>query len=298
MNLANFLDPDLIVIDLKARTKIEAIEILTDIYCAKFPGRGKQPILEAVREREELGSTSFGRGFAFPHSRTRAVTDLHIAVGIIRDGVEDKGPDGIPIKVVCLFLTPRDISRLYLQTLSGLANVARRPGMLELMLKAQTPKELIEVVAEADVQIREALTVGDIMIHDVVAVSPDDTLRAVANIMFQYDFDVVPVIDTDGSLLGLVSGKELIKSALPDYEKLISDRPELEPFENLLRHEDKMLVRDIMRRKVATIAETASLLEAAAAMLSNDTDRLMAVRDGKLSGIITASDIIFKIIRG
>jgi PTS system nitrogen regulatory IIA component len=298
MNLANLLDPDLIAVDLTAKTKIEVVEQLSELFRKKYPDKDKQAILKAVAEREELGSTSLGRGFAFPHARTNAVGDLHIVVGIDREGAVDKGPDEMPIKVICLFLTPLNISRLYLQALSGLANIARRPGMLDQMLGVRSPEELIEIIAKSDVQIKEALTVSDIMIHDAASVSLDDSLRTVANIMLQYDLDIVPAIDSQGILVGYVSGKELIKSALPNYEKLIANRPELEPFENLLRQKDDLRVNDVLRREVVTIVESASLFEAAATMISRDVDRLMVVRDGEFVGIITASHIISKIIRG
>lgn len=298
MNLAEYLDPALITLDLKAETKIQAIELLADLFRSKYPEKNKPDIIAAIAEREELGSTSFGRGFAFPHARTEIISDLHIVVGIVKDGVEDKGPDGIPIKVFCLFLTPKNISRLYLQTLSGLANVARRPGMLDKLLAAQSPKEITEIVRDTGVEIKEGLSVSDIMVQNVITVSPDDTLRNVANIMFQYNFDGVPVVDKGGNLLGDVSGKELIRSSLPDYGKVISNRAELEPFENLLRHEDSLRVSDVMRQDVATISENAPLIEAAATMLSRNADRLMVVHDGRLVGIISASDIISKVIRG
>ena len=298
MNLADFLKSEFIALDLKAKSKLEAVELLVDLYCQFCPEKDKTAILKAIADREKLGSTSFGRGFAFPHARTDIIGDLHIVFGLVRDGVADKGPDGIPIQVICLFLTPQNISRLYLQTLSGLASVARRPGMLEKLLGARNPDEIIGLIRDANFQIKEGLSVSDIMVHNVITVTPDDTLRNVANIMYQYNFDGVPVIDAEGNLIGDVSGKELIRSALPDYGKLISNSPELEPFENLLRHEDSLRVKDIMRREVATISETAPLIEAAAGMLSHDVDRLMVVHGRKLVGIISASDIISKVIRG
>jgi nitrogen PTS system EIIA component len=298
MNLSDFLDPALIIIDLRAETKLQAVDRLADLFQSKYPEKEKQSILKAVAEREELGSTSFGRGFAFPHARTDIINNLYIIIGIIRDGVKDKGPDEVPIKVVCLFITPANISRLYLQTLSGLANIARRPGTLDRMLRARSPEEIIEIVSESGIQIKEGLSVGDIMVQNVITVSPDDTLRNVANIMFQYNFDGVPVVDTEGNLLGDVSGKELIRSALPDYGKIISNQPELEPFENLLRHEDRLRVKDVMRNDVATISEGAPLVEAAATMLNRNADRLMVIHEGRLVGIISASDIISKVIRG
>src|SRR4030067_390265 len=177
MNLADFLDPDLIDVDIKAETKFDAVKELADLFCRKFADSDKQAILDAVLEREDLGSTSFGRGFAFPHARTDVVTDLHIAIGIIKEGVKDKGPDDTPIRVICLLLTPRNISKLYLQTLSGLANLARRQGMLECLSAAKSPRELIAIIDEAAIDIKTALTVADIMSDKVVAGRPDASIK-------------------------------------------------------------------------------------------------------------------------
>ena len=298
MNLAEFFNPELIITDLKAESKQEAVERLTDLFCARFPDKDKQAILQAVAEREEIGSTSFGRGFAFPHARTDSVRDLYIAIGIIRDGVHDKTPDNFPIKVICLLLTPRNIARLYLQTLSGLANFARRPGILDRVMSATDPQALIEIFRNEAIEVRAGLTVGDIMTRDVVTVLPDDSLKKVANIMFKFSFDGVPVVDYGKRLVGDISSRDLLKAALPNYENLIVNRPELEPFENLLRQQDRLHVGDIMRRDFAAISETASVLEAAAMMLVRNTERIMVVNDSKLIGIISATNIFSKIIRG
>jgi mannitol/fructose-specific phosphotransferase system IIA component (Ntr-type)/CBS domain-containing protein len=298
MNIASLFDLDIIDVDIKAETKSDAMRELASLFCRKFPDKDKQAILDAVMEREELGSTSFGRGFAFPHARTDIVHDLHIAIGVVKNGVKDAGPDNIPIKVICLLLTPRNISKLYLQTLSGLANLARRPGMLDRIVSADSPQELIAIINGAGVDIKRALTVADIMSDKVVTVKPDDSLKTVVNIMYKYNFDGIPVIDDSGKLLGEVSGKELIKSALPGYEKLIADRPELEPFEELLRHKDNICVKDVMRKDIPTVSETALAVEVAAMMFSRNADRIMVIRDDKLIGIVAAFDIISKIIRG
>ena len=53
MNLARFFDPDLIEINLKAKTKIEAIEKLSVIFCKKYPDKNKDEIVQSVIEREE-----------------------------------------------------------------------------------------------------------------------------------------------------------------------------------------------------------------------------------------------------
>ncbi|MEE9552838.1 MAG: PTS sugar transporter subunit IIA [candidate division Zixibacteria bacterium] len=301
MNLARFFDKDLINIDLKARTKAEAVDALADLFCEKYPHKNKDEILKAVLEREKMGSTSFGRGFAFPHARTGAVDGMFIAVGIIRNGIDTDVPDGVPLKVICLLLTPRNISKLYLQTLSGLANMARRSGMLERIASLKSSDELIGLIENEGIRVQKALIVSDIMSEKPPTVSPADSLKTVANLMFKHKIDGVPVVGDDGKILGEVSERELLQFALPDYESFIANLanlPELEPFEDLLRQEDKVRVKDVMNKDIVTTTEITQVVEVAALMLFKNVDRVIVLRDEKIVGIVSRSDIVSKIIRG
>jgi len=301
MNLARFFDKDLIDTNLKADTKAAAVEQLADLFCKKHPEKDKKAILEAVMAREDMGSTSFGRGFAFPHARTDAVDGMYIAVGIIKDGISEDAPDGVPLKTICLLLTPRNISKLYLQTLSGLANFARRPGMLDKITAVKTAKEFIKLIESESIRVQKVLIVADIMLESPPKVAPSDSLKTVANLMFKHRIDGIPVVEKGGKIVGEISEKELLKFALPDYESFIANLanlPELEPFEDLLRQEDKVRVKDVMNKDVVTISELSQVVEVAALMLFKNVDRVMVVRDDKLVGIVSRSDIVSKIIRG
>jgi len=301
MNLARFFDPDLIEINLKAKTKIEAIEKLSDIFCKKYPDKDKNEIIQSVIEREEHGTTSFGRGFAFPHARTDAVDDLFIVFGICADGIETDAPDQMPLKVICLLLTPRNISKLYLQTLSALASLARRPDILNIILKVDSPKNLVKLIERANIRIKKALIAADIMSEKTSTVTAEDSLKKVANIMFKHRLDGVAVVDSDKKLLGEVSEKDLLKFAMPDYESFIaniSNAPDLEPFEDVLKQGDKALVKDVMNGDVVTVSRETQVVEIAAMMLFKDVDRVMVVDGGRFVGMVSRSDIVSKIIRG
>jgi PTS system nitrogen regulatory IIA component len=301
MNLARFFHNDLIDVDMRIKTKDEGVEHLANLFCKKYPDRDKKQILMALMEREGYGSTSFGRGFAFPHARTDAVDDLHIVLGIIKQGIETDASDGIPLRAICLLLTPRNISKLYLQTLSGLANFARRPEIIDKIAKVSSSREFLGIIENAGIRVQKALIVADIMSDKTPAVSPDDSLKNVANIMFKHKVDGLPVVEASGKILGEISEKELLEFALPDYESFIANLahlPELEPFEDLLRQEDKARVKDVMNRDIATISEKAEVVEAAALMLFKDADRVMVVKDDTLVGVLSRSDIVSKIIRG
>ena len=69
--------------------------------------------------------------------------------------------------VICLLLTPTTIAKLYLQTLSGLANFGRIEGNLDKIMAAKKPCELVKLIAETNITVDKELMVKDIMRHSV-----------------------------------------------------------------------------------------------------------------------------------
>jgi len=301
MNLSRLFDRDLIKLNMKAKSKEDAVDQLVDLFCQKHADMGKEKILHAVRERERLGTTSMGRGVAFPHARTDIVSGLFIIMGVIPEGLEVDTPDDQPLRLVILLLTPRNISRNYLQTLSGLANFVRRPETMAKMLSAKSPQEVIDLIDRSDIEVKKILTVGDVMTHDPITVSPDMTLRDVANLFFQKKIYCAPVVDKNGKVIGEITEAELLKYALPNYRSFIANVaniPEIESFEELLHTEHMAKVVNFMNKRPLTLDVDAPVVEAAALMLFKKATMVCILDDGRLMGIITKTDIVSKIIRG
>lgn len=301
MKLAETLDKDLVVVNLKARFKHEAISEILDKVISKFPHLNRDLIEERIFEREEIENTSYGRGFAFPHARTDSVDRMFTALGLSQEGLEEKTSDNKKLQVICLMLTPSTISKSYLQTLSAFASLARTEGYTERLLAAGSADEIISIIAESGVEVRRDLTVADVMQRDVITVKPSDSLRTVANIMFKHRISGCVVADDNNNVVGMISNRDLIKAALPDYQSLISNLAvsyDSESFENILRTEENILVSELMSTEVESVSEDTSVVETAALMLFKDWRRLPIIKDKQLIGVITISDIVSKIIRG
>lgn len=301
MKLANLLMERRIRIDLRARTKDEAVLELLELITSEGISLDLVKIVQSIREREEIESTSYGRGFAFPHARTDAVSEMYILIGVARHGLEDRTVDGIPVHVVCLLLTPSTIAKLYLQTLSGMAAFARAEGTLQKVLAAPTKADLIKLVADTGVMIDKELMVKDVMRHNVAKVTPDDTLKEVANRMFRFRLSALAVVDDAGRLLGVIDDRDLIKAALPDYKALISNLDysvDVEPFEELLKREDKIKVAQLHRQDFEVVTPETKLIEVAALMIFKDIRRVFVCDQGKLVGVLLRKDIVSMVIRG
>ncbi|MCP4685306.1 MAG: PTS transporter subunit EIIA [bacterium] len=301
MKLANLLMERRINMNLRSRTKDEAVRELLEMIPSEGLHLDIETILKSIREREEVENTSYGRGFAFPHARTDAVREMYILMGVSRNGLEDKTVDGVPVHVICLLLTPSTIAKLYLQTLSGLATFARGEGTLDRILAAGSQADLIRLVAETNVTVDKELMVKDVMRHKVATVTPDDSLKEVANRMFRYRLSVVAVIDASGRMLGVIDDRDLIKAALPDYKALISNLNysiDVEPFEELLKKEDKIKVAQLFREEYEVATPETKIIEVAAMMIFKDIHRVFVTEDDRLVGVLQRKDIVNMVIRG
>lgn len=301
MKLSNLFDPDLVKLNLEANSKDEAIDQLADLFCKKHPEKNKIEILKAVSEREKLSNTSMGRGVAFPHARTDVVNGLNIIVGISSNGIIADTPDDKPLHIIILLLTPRNISKNYLQTLSGLATFSRRPETTPAILKAQSSKEFIEIICKSDIIIKKVLTVGDVMTLDPITISPDKTLKDVANMFFKHKLKCLPVVDDNNKLVGEITETELLKYALPNYKSFIANvanLPEIESFEELLYKEHSAKISTFMNCNPVIMDTNTPVVEAAAMMLFKKIEMVSALADDKLAGVVSKSDIVSKIIRG
>lgn len=301
VKLANLIMERRINANLSARTKDEAVQELLSMIRDDGVSLNYDAVLQSVREREEIENTSYGRGFAFPHARTDSVNELYILMGISRQGLECKTPDGVSLHVICLLLTPATIAKLYLQTLSGLACFARIPGSLDQLLQAENKADIIKAISDANVTIDKELMVKDVMRHGVAQVTPDHTLKDVANQMFRNRLSAVAVIDGNNKLLGVINDRDLIKAALPDYKALISNLNyslDVEPFEELLKREDKIKVSQLYRQDFEVTSPDTHIVEVAAMMIFKDVRRVFVTEGDNLVGVLLRKDIVNMVIRG
>jgi acetoin utilization protein AcuB len=128
--------------------------------------------------------------------------------------------------------------------------------------------------------------VGQRMTKHPVVCGPEMPVDDALNFMRHEKIRRLPVVDDDRNLLGIVSEKDLL---------YVSPSPAstLSVFEMhyLL---SKIKVRDVMTAKVITVTEDSLLEDAARIMVDNKIGGLPVLRNGKLVGIITETDI-FKI---
>lgn len=141
------------------------------------------------------------------------------------------------------------------------------------------------------------MRVYELMTRDVVAVTPDTPLKEVARLMVDRGISGVPVVDEEGTVLGVVSESDFtLKKRGREY---VSTSPLAWIFGDArrLRHERALIeartARDAMTAPAVTIeGKVASVREAAVVMAEHKINRLPVTESGRLVGIITRGDIL------
>ena len=82
------------------------------------------------------------------------------------------------------------------------------------------------------------------------------SIKDVANLLYKHRISGMPVVDEYNRVVGEISERELILAALPDFaERAQREGPDPgpEPFEALLKRENQITVRDLMKPPVSVV---------------------------------------------
>jgi CBS domain-containing protein len=136
----------------------------------------------------------------------------------------------------------------------------------------------------------------DIMVQDVIAVSPDTLVRDIALLMVEKHISGVPVLTDNGKLIGMVSQSDLLHRAEVGTERkhkwwfrIFADSSALAR-EYAKAHGLK--AHDIMSRYVVSVRDDAELRDVADILDKRRIKRVPVVREDRMVGIITRGDLV------
>ncbi|WP_045400204.1 PTS sugar transporter subunit IIA [Vibrio campbellii] len=91
--------------NLQANNKKEAFEELAQMLFENNRISSKEAFLTDIEAREALSVTSMD-GIAYPHAKSKAVTEPAIAVGVKREGIEYGDEEGVKPTVFFMIASP------------------------------------------------------------------------------------------------------------------------------------------------------------------------------------------------
>lgn len=148
LRLADVFAPDRFVSPLESREPKQAIRELVRVS-ARATGLDEALVTAAVFEREQLVSTALGGGVAAPHARLIDLARPVVAVGVSPGGVDFDTPDGAPVRLVFLILTPRSEDGAQLEILSDIAATFSQEDAVLRLSNDPRPATLLALMKRA-----------------------------------------------------------------------------------------------------------------------------------------------------
>ncbi|MGN0920074.1 MAG: PTS sugar transporter subunit IIA [Alphaproteobacteria bacterium] len=148
MKIQDILTQDSIWVEKNVLPKKKMLEKMAYLAAEKT-GAPKAVILDALIERERLGTTGIGRGVAIPHSPIPTLQKIFCA--FVKSAPMDfEATDGKPVQFLFLLLVPPNAGADHLKALAKLSRLLRDEKVLGAMQKSELPKELYKIIVAND----------------------------------------------------------------------------------------------------------------------------------------------------
>jgi len=152
MKLSDIVCSDAIVARLKAKQRDEAIRELVGILgkSGKIPKDSVDAVSKLMIKRENEASTGIGKGVAVPHVKSADISEPVAAVGCSADGIDFASLDKQPVYSVILLVSPTNNPDRHLQAMETVFRNVQKDDFRRFLRQAQTSKEIVEIIADAD----------------------------------------------------------------------------------------------------------------------------------------------------
>lgn len=140
------------------------------------------------------------------------------------------------------------------------------------------------------------MNAADTMTREVITASPTMALEEAVQLMLSHRISGLPVIDSSGALVGIVTEGDLLRRSETHTEQPLSWwRAVLLGTQRLADryvHSHARQVGEVMTRSVVSVAPGTPLADVVALMEARGVRRLPVVQDGKLVGIVSRADLL------
>jgi PTS system nitrogen regulatory IIA component len=150
MKFSELINKNYIIPEFKGSTKKQVLEELVEALASNKGEIDKVDLLNALLEREKLGSTGIGDGVAIPHGKLNGLDNIILLFGKSGQGVDFDAIDRKPVCLVFLLVAPADSAGLHLKALARLSRMLREKEFKDSLLMASDAETLLKIIIDKD----------------------------------------------------------------------------------------------------------------------------------------------------
>jgi PTS system nitrogen regulatory IIA component len=150
MKFSELINKNYIIPEFKGSTKKQVLEELVEALASNKVEIDKVVLLNALLEREKLGSTGIGDGVAIPHGKLNGLDNIILLFGKSGQGVDFDAIDRKPVCMVFLLVAPADSAGFHLKALARLSRMLREKEFKNSLLMASDAEALLKIIIDKD----------------------------------------------------------------------------------------------------------------------------------------------------
>jgi mannitol/fructose-specific phosphotransferase system IIA component (Ntr-type) len=155
MKISDILEEKLAVPNLPGSTKEQIINELVDLVSQSPKVLDKEKVRSAIFERERIMSTGVGNGFAIPHGKTDAVSDIVAAFAVTAEPISYQSLDEKPVRLVFLLVGKDNLVGPHIKLLSRISRLMNKEDFRTRLLETKTPQEIINAFRQEEASYSE-----------------------------------------------------------------------------------------------------------------------------------------------
>ena len=157
IDLSSLLDGGVILPLGEAASRKQAIVLLADALAAKFGDTvGARDIVDAVMEREQMGSTGVGDGVAIPHARLKQISAPVGGYLRLQEGVDFDAVDEGACDIVFMLLAPLTSGADHLRALAQVSRALRQAAIRDRLRETATSSDVRAILCPASSSVSAA----------------------------------------------------------------------------------------------------------------------------------------------
>jgi fructose-specific phosphotransferase system IIA component len=150
MKISDILTEQLAIAGLEGRSKNEIIDAMVELVALSPKVVDKEKVRAAIFEREKIMSTGVGNGFAIPHGKTDAVTDIVAAFAVTAEPIEYDSLDEKPVRLVFLLVGKNNMVGPHIKLLSRISRLMNKEEFRNRLVAVHTPAEILDLFKQEE----------------------------------------------------------------------------------------------------------------------------------------------------
>jgi fructose-specific phosphotransferase system IIA component len=150
MKISDILSTDVIEVNLDVDDKADAIRKIITLGARSNKILDLNKVTQAIEDREKLVSTGVGKGFAIPHCKTDAISDIVAAFAVTKGPIDFDSIDGEPVRFIFLLIGKETLLNTHIKLLSRISRLMNKDDFRSRLLNMKSNEEVLKLFKEEE----------------------------------------------------------------------------------------------------------------------------------------------------